>query len=107
MSLLDRASGVGLLACWADFRQEDADSWARYDDVSAETLFKDYGGVTDPLYDELVAPLLHVLPMGPGYDISAAAALSCFHVFALQSRGAFDVRWCRGGITEKSFGPSS
>eukprot|EP00967_Tisochrysis_lutea_P094642 scaffold137664_cov27-Tisochrysis_lutea.AAC.2 len=22
--------------------------------------------------------------MGPGYDISAAAALSCFHVFALQ-----------------------
>ena len=43
--------------------------------------------------------------MGPGNDISAAAALSCFHVFALQSRGAFDVRWCRGGITEKIFAP--
>ena len=37
------------------------------------------------LYDELVQPLLHVLPMAPGYDVSAAAALSCFHVFALQA----------------------
>eukprot|EP00966_Prymnesium_polylepis_P225016 5204598-Prymnesium_polylepis.1 len=43
--------------------------------------------------------------MGPGYDISAAAALSCFHVFALQSRGAFDVRWCRGAISERIFAP--
>ena len=81
--------------------------------------------------------------MAPGYDISAAAALSCFHVFALQApsrltppispasplhhfcissasrlhlfqsrlhlprqaRGAFDVRWCRGGISERIFTP--
>ena len=105
LTFADRASGIGLLAAWADFDQEDPESWARYDDVSAEKLFKDYGGVSDGLYDELVAPLLHVLPMGPGEDISAAAALSCFHVFALQSRGAFDVRWCRGGITEKIFVP--
>jgi uncharacterized protein with NAD-binding domain and iron-sulfur cluster len=105
LTVLDRASAIGLLACWADFAQEDPESWRRYDDVSAEDLFKKYGGVSDTLYDELVAPLLHVLPMGPGYDISAAAALSCFHVFALQSRGAFDVRWCRGGISEKIFSP--
>ena len=59
----------------------------------------------DTLYEELVSPLLHVLPMAPGYDVSAAAALSCFHVFALQSRGAFDVRWCRGGIGEAIFAP--
>jgi uncharacterized protein with NAD-binding domain and iron-sulfur cluster len=45
--------------------------------------------------------------MTPGYDCSAAAALSCFHVFALQSKGAFDVRWCRGTITEKIFDPWS
>ena len=105
LTLLDRASAIGLLACWADFGQEDPDSWRRYDGVTAEELFKEYGGCSDTLYDELVAPLLHVLPMGPGYDISAAAALSCFHVFALQSRGAFDVRWCRGGISEKIFSP--
>jgi len=43
--------------------------------------------------------------MSRGYDCSAAAASSCLHVFALQSRGAFDVRWARGTITEKMFNP--
>ena len=43
--------------------------------------------------------------MTPGYGCSAAAALYCFHVFALQSRGAFDVRWCRGTISECIFNP--
>ena len=105
MTVLDRASALGLISCWADFLQEDAESWRRYDAISAEELFKRYGGVTETLYEELVSPLLHVLPMAPGYDVSAAAALSCFHVFAMQSRGAFDVRWCRGGITEKIFVP--
>jgi uncharacterized protein with NAD-binding domain and iron-sulfur cluster len=105
LTLADRASAVGLLACWADFRQEEAASWRRYDDLSAETLFRRYGSVTDALYDDLVQPMLHVLPMAPGYDVSAAAALSCFHCFALQSRGAFDVRWCKGGISEKIFAP--
>ena len=105
LTLADRASAVGLLACWADFGQEDPGAWQRYDGISAEELFKRYGGVSDPLYEELVSPLLHVLPMAPGYDVSAAAALSCFHVFALQSRGAFDVRWARGGISETIFAP--
>ncbi|KAL1496256.1 hypothetical protein AB1Y20_016219 [Prymnesium parvum] len=105
LSLADRASAIGLLGCWADFGQEDPASWARYDNITAEELFKRFGGVTDALYTDMVEPLLHVLPMGPGYDISAAAALSCFHVFALQSRGAFDVRWCRGSIAEAIFKP--
>eukprot|EP00957_Ditylum_brightwellii_P210793 15365405-Ditylum_brightwellii.AAC.1 len=105
LSVLDRLSGVGLLGAWADFGQEDPKSWERYDSVNAEDLFIKYAGVSRGLYDELVSPLLHVLPMGPGYDISAAAALSCFHVFALQSKGAFDVRWCRGSIAERIFNP--
>ena len=78
---------------------------ARYDDVTAEELFVARGGCGSALYEDMVSPLLHVLPMGPGYDISAAAALSCFHVFALQSRGAFDVRWGRGGLTPSIFLP--
>eukprot|EP00978_Attheya_sp_CCMP212_P019741 scaffold55632_cov56-Attheya_sp.AAC.3 len=102
---LDRISGIGLLGAWADFGPEDPISWERYDSISAEKLFKTYAGLTDSLYDEFVSPLLHVLPMTPGYDCSAAAALSCFHVFALQSKGAFDVKWCRGGIAERIFNP--
>lgn len=105
LTLVDRASAVGLLGAWADFGQENEASWNIYNKVSADELFLEKAGVTKCLYDELVQPLLHVLPMCPGYDCSAAAALSCFHVFALQSKGAFDVRWCRGGITQKIFDP--
>uniref|UniRef100_A0A7S2YTX9 Amine oxidase domain-containing protein n=1 Tax=Entomoneis paludosa TaxID=265537 RepID=A0A7S2YTX9_9STRA len=101
----DRATGLGLLGAWADFEQENRESWLRYDSISAENLFRRVAAVSPNLYEEIVSPLLHVLPMTPGYDCSAAAALSCFHVFALQSRGAFDVRWCRGSISEKIFNP--
>ena len=107
LTVVDRLSGVGALGVWADFEQEDATSWDRYDSISAENLFKSIAGVTPNLYNEMVSPLLHVLPMTPGYDCSAAAALSCLHVFALQTRGAFDVRWCKGSITEKIFNPWS
>jgi len=101
---IDLISGLGLLGAWADFEQESTTSWKNYDTQPASELFKK-AGITNSLYDELVSPLLHVLPMCPAYDCSAAAALSCFHVFALQSRGAFDVRWCRGSISEKIFEP--
>lgn len=107
LSLTDRLSAIGLLGAWADFGQEDEESWSRYDCISADQLFRDVAGVTPRLYQQLVSPLLHVLLMTPGYDCSAAAALSCFHVFALQSKGAFDVRWCRGTISEKIFDPWS
>jgi uncharacterized protein with NAD-binding domain and iron-sulfur cluster len=100
----DLISGLGLLGAWADFEQESRTSWENYDTQPASLLFEK-AGITDALLSELVSPLLHVLPMCPAYDCSAAAALSCFHVFALQSRGAFDVRWCRGSIAEKIFGP--
>lgn len=100
----DLISGLGLLGAWADFEQESRTSWEIYDKQPASMLFEK-AGITDALLDELVSPLLHVLPMCPAYDCSAAAALSCFHVFALQSRGAFDVRWARGSISEKIFGP--
>ena len=105
LTVADRITALGLLGVWVDFEQESSDSWERYDAISAENLFRSVAGVSPNLYQELVSPLLHVLPMTPGYDCSAAAALSCFHVFALQSKGAFDVRWCRGTISERIFDP--
>ena len=104
LQLIDLISAIGLLGAWADFQQESNESWNNYDSLPATELFRK-AGITDVLYEELVSPLLHVLPMCPAYDCSAAAALSCFHVFALQSRGAFDVRWCKGSISEKIFDP--
>ena len=105
LTITDRVSAIGLLGPWADFRQDEAASWERYDQISADNLFTCVAGVSTNLYQQLVLPLLHVLPMTTGYDCSAAAALSCFHVFALQSKGAFDVRWCRGTISDKLFNP--
>ena len=105
LSVIDRLSGLGLLGVWADFDSEDADSWRRYDSISADNLFRNIARLSPALYTELVLPLLHVLPMTTAYDCSAAAALSCFHTFALASRGAFDVRWCRGSIAELIFDP--
>ena len=106
LTIADRLSALGLLGVWADFEQQSPASWKRYDAISADQLFRDIAGVSPALFQQLVAPLLHVLPMTTAYDCSAAAALSCFHVFALQSRGAFDVRWCRGeSIADAIFDP--
>ena len=107
LTALDRISAIGLLGAWSDFGQEDPQSWQRYDKVNAQDLFLENAGVTQTLYDELVAPMLHVLPMGPGHsqEISAAAALSCFHTFGLAAPGSFDVRWCNGAIAEQIFNP--
>ena len=111
----DLLSGLNLLPYYADFIPNDdskspkssssSSSWERYDQISAENLFLYKAKISKNLYKQLALPLLHVLPMTTGWDVSASAALSCFHVFALQSHGAFDVRWCRGSITDKIFNP--
>jgi uncharacterized protein with NAD-binding domain and iron-sulfur cluster len=105
LSTTDRLSAIGLLGPWIDFQQESSTSWSTYDQFSAQILFTNKAGISKNLYEELIEPMLSVLPMCPDYDCSAAAVLSCFHVFALQSKGAFDVKWCRGSIREKIFDP--
>lgn len=48
-----------------------------------QQLFRS-AGISQRLYDEFLEPMLLVLPMCPGEDCSAAAALSCFQYFALE-----------------------
>lgn len=54
-------------------------------------LFRE-AGVSQRLYDEFLEPMLLVLPMCPGEDCSAAAALSCFQYFALEHQARCDSR---------------
>jgi hypothetical protein len=88
LSLADRASALGLLELGRTLNRRMLLLGLLYDKISAESLschcrsFYDY-------VSGVVSPLLHVLPMTPGYDCSAAAALSCFHVFAHYSCGSF------------------
>ena len=44
-----------------------------------------------------------VLPMAPGEEVSAAAALSLLQFFALEHQADFDVRWLKGSLTERIF----
>ncbi|GAB0491904.1 hypothetical protein MMPV_003160 [Pyropia vietnamensis] len=112
LGLAARASAVRLLPAWADFGDggapvgapASASGWARWDRLSARSLFVN-AGVSEDLYTHFLLPLLLVLPMGPGERISAAAALSCFSYFALRRQGDFDVRWLRGGSGALLFGP--
>ena len=122
LTLYDRISGLQLVRHWIDFNPTESNSWKKYDSISAEELFLHGGGsefsskssisttiggggVSQNLYDEVIQPLLHVLPMRPGNECSAASALSCFHCFALNERGAFDVRWPKGTLSQIIFNP--
>ncbi|CAN0063244.1 unnamed protein product, partial [Discosporangium mesarthrocarpum] len=107
---VDRASALGLLQDFLEFDGSE-EAWARYDKVTAKELFCK-AGVSSNLYDEFLEPMLLVLPMCPGEDCSAAAALSCFQYFALEHQacrpgapGDFDVRWLRGSASDLIFSP--
>lgn len=56
-------------------------------------LFRN-AGVSQRLYNEFLEPMLLVLPMCPGEDCSAAAALSCFQYFALEHQVRIAVELC-------------
>ena len=44
-----------------------------------------------------------VLPMAPGEEVSAAAALSLLQFFALEHQADFDVRWLKASLTQAIF----
>ena len=101
VSIFDRSTAAALALPWLDFDGSDS-AWRRYDDTTASSLL---APVSPQLYEEFLLPMLLVLPMAPGYDISAAAALSCFSFFALEHQSDFDVRWLKAGATECIFEP--
>lgn len=65
------------------FIQYPLQSLVHVSPLSGVKLFRE-AGVSQRLYDEFLEPMLLVLPMCPGEDCSAAAALSCFQYFALE-----------------------
>jgi hypothetical protein len=101
LSLAERATAASLLGAFADFDGTDA-AWRRWDQTSARALFE---RVSPKLYEEFLEPMLLVLPMCPGEDCSAAAALSLFSFFALEHQADFDVRWLRASASEAIFKP--
>ena len=103
LSPVDLLSAVPLAFSWLDF-DGSSESWQRYDQMTARELFKQ-AGMSAQLYDQFILPLLLVLPMCPGEDCSAAAALSLFSYFALEHQSDFDVKWLKGSATDLIFKP--
>ena len=97
LPLLERATAVGLLDAFVDF-DGTPESWRRYDGMSARELFS-RAGVSRKLYDEFLEPMNLVLPMAPGEEVSAAAALSLLQFFALEHQADFDVRWLKASLS--------
>mmetsp|Transcript_20511 Transcript_20511/g.19840 ORF Transcript_20511/g.19840 Transcript_20511/m.19840 type:complete len:539 (+) Transcript_20511:101-1717(+) len=100
---IDKVSAVPLALPWLDF-DGSREAWLRYDKMTARELFGRFG-MSSNLYKQFVLPLLLVLPMCPGEDCSAAAALSLFSYFALEHQSDFDVKWLKGSATELIFEP--
>lgn len=103
ISPFDMLSAIPLAIPWLDF-DGTATSWRTYDKITAKELFYRFG-MTQNLYKQFLLPLLLVLPMCPGEDCSAAAALSLFSYFALEHQSDFDVKWLRGSATDLIFNP--
>ena len=103
LSPFDLFSAVPLALPWLDF-DGSVESWRRYDQITARELFQ-RAGMSANLYNQFILPLLLVLPMCPGEDCSAAAALSLFSYFALEHQNDFDVKWLKGSATELIFEP--
>ncbi|WPT12651.1 Phytoene dehydrogenase [Picochlorum sp. SENEW3] len=103
LSLEDRLTIIPWLYDVINFAK-DQETYEQYDAMSAREMFK-RAGVSDNAYEYFLKPTLAVGLFAPPEDLSAAVTLELLCFYALNSQNAFDVRWCKGPITEKIFTP--
>ena len=103
MPLEDRLSMLPLFYAIID-HANDRETFAEYDERTARELFREFG-VSERLYREFLRPLLLVGLFAPPEELSAAAVLSCLYFYAIAHQPDFDMRWCRGTVTETFFTP--
>ena len=103
MPLEDRLSMLPLFYAIID-HANDRETFAEYDERTARELFREFG-VSERLYREFLRPLLLVGLFAPPEELSAAAVLSCLYFYAIAHQPDFDMKWCRGTVTETFFTP--
>merc|ERR1719301_459492 len=103
MPLEDRLSMLPLFYAIID-HANDRETFAEYDERTARGLFREFG-VSERLYREFLRPLLLVGLFAPPEELSAAAVLSCLYFYAIAHQPDFDMKWCRGTVTETFFTP--
>eukprot|EP00884_Botryococcus_braunii_P022563 jgi/Botrbrau1/8991/Bobra.0148s0094.2 len=103
LSLADRATMVPLLYSILDYDATPS-TYERYDRMSAFELFQMYG-VSRALYEQFLKPLLLVGLFAPPEELSAADVIATLYFYTLAHQNDFDVKWCRGSVSEKIFLP--
>jgi len=103
LSLSDRLTIIPWLYHILNF-DTDSETYKRYDEMTAKELFRN-SGVTKNAYELFLKPTLLVGLFNPPEDLSAAVVLETLYFYALAHQNSFDVRWCRGSISEYIFKP--
>lgn len=103
LSLADRATIIPWLYDVINFAKDET-TYKEYDSMSAREMFK-RAGVSDNAYEYFLKPTLAVGLFAPPEELSAAVTLELLCFYALNSQNSFDVRWCKGSIAKKIFGP--
>lgn len=103
LPLADRASMIPLLYAVIDFERNEK-TYLEYDKMTARELFRRFG-VSKRLYEEFLKPILLVGLFAPPEELSAGVVLGMLYFYVLAHQPDFDVRWCRGSVTEKIFAP--
>lgn len=106
LPIQDRLSIAGLLYAMLDFYRSDK-VFQKYDDLSAQSLFKQLG-ISDRLINEFLRPILLVGLFKPPEELSAAVTMELLYYYALAHQDSFDVRWMNSkSIAEHLFKPLS
>ena len=95
LPVADRLSIAGLLVAMVDLNRNPT-VFARYDAISAQTLFKKLG-VSDRMIKDFLRPILLVGLFKPPEELSAAVTMELLYYYALAHQDAFDVRWIKAG----------
>ncbi|NQV09713.1 MAG: FAD-dependent oxidoreductase [Cyanobacteria bacterium] len=106
LPIQDRLSIAGLLYAMLDLSRSDK-VYQKYDNLSAQSLFKKLG-ISDRLINEFLRPILLVGLFKPPEELSAAVTMELLYYYALAHQDSFDVRWIHSkSIAEHLFEPLS
>mmetsp|Transcript_13605 Transcript_13605/g.49465 ORF Transcript_13605/g.49465 Transcript_13605/m.49465 type:complete len:454 (-) Transcript_13605:248-1609(-) len=103
LPLQDLVTMLPLFGAILDY-DKDEETYQKYDKMSARELFRSFG-VTDNLYRTFLEPLLLVGLFAPPEELSAAAVLGTLWFYAGAHQQDFDIRWCKGSVSELIFQP--
>eukprot|EP00747_Dinoflagellata_sp_TGD_P212478 gnl/TRDRNA2_/TRDRNA2_85568_c0_seq2.p1 gnl/TRDRNA2_/TRDRNA2_85568_c0~~gnl/TRDRNA2_/TRDRNA2_85568_c0_seq2.p1 ORF type:complete len:401 (+),score=61.39 gnl/TRDRNA2_/TRDRNA2_85568_c0_seq2:2-1204(+) len=92
---------IGLLIATVDCLGGDEEVQKKYDRMTAQNLFVQFG-LSKRLVDDFIRPTLLVGLFKPPEELSALVVMELLYYYALAHQDSFDVRWIRNGTVSDS-----